>query len=109
MAPGIHVLDHAKRRDPVSRARMEARLMVEPDPFLPLTQTTFLILASLRDGPKHGYAIAKEVERLSEHTVRLGVGNLYVSLSMLIDAGLVVRADRRAVDRRKTHRVTALA
>jgi DNA-binding PadR family transcriptional regulator len=63
--------------------------------FLPLAQSTYFILASLLLGEKHGYAISQEIEALSEGTVRLGVGNLYVSLHDLMKAGLIERAGER--------------
>ena len=44
---------------------------------LPLREPTFFILLSLSPGPKHGYAILKEVEALSDGRVRLSTGTLY--------------------------------
>jgi DNA-binding PadR family transcriptional regulator len=60
---------------------------------LPLTEPTLLILLSLSPGPKHGYAILKEVETLSEGRVRLSTGTLYGALKRLLDAGWIVRVD----------------
>lgn len=84
--------------------------MAAPEEFLPLTQTTYYILASLIDGSKHGYAINKDVEWRSEGTIRLGIGNLYVALRRLLDQGLVEQAGEYEVEgrRRKTYRVAGL-
>ena len=84
--------------------------MANPADFLPLTQTTWCILASLSEEPKHGYAIIKDVERRSDGAVRLGIGNLYITLKRLMDDGLIERAGEREVqgERRKVYRVTGL-
>jgi DNA-binding PadR family transcriptional regulator len=52
---------------------------------LPLTESTFLILLSLAPGPKHGYAILKDVETLSHGRVVLSTGTLYGALKRLLD------------------------
>jgi DNA-binding PadR family transcriptional regulator len=59
----------------------------------PITETTFLILLSLSPGPKHGYAIMKEVERLSEGRVCLSTGTLYGALKRFLADGLIRRID----------------
>jgi DNA-binding PadR family transcriptional regulator len=46
-----------------------------------------LILSSLAEGPKHGYAITKDVEAFAG--VRLQPGTLYGALSRLEDGGLI--------------------
>jgi DNA-binding PadR family transcriptional regulator len=57
----------------------------------PLQEPTFLILLSLSSGEKHGYAILKDVESLSDGRVRLSTGTLYGALNRLLDQGLIVR------------------
>lgn len=57
----------------------------------PLTEATFLILLSLSPGPKHGYAILKAVESLSEGRVLLSTGTLYGALKRLLEDGLIQR------------------
>ena len=49
-----------------------------------------LILAVLGDGPRHGYAIAREVERLSDQALRMKEGSLYPALRVLEQDGLIV-------------------
>jgi DNA-binding PadR family transcriptional regulator len=60
---------------------------------LPLTEPTLLILLCLSPGPKHGYAIMKEVESLSDGRVHLSTGTLYGALKRLLDEGWIVRVD----------------
>ena len=49
-----------------------------------------LVLVSLLEGPKHGYAITKDMERLTGR--RLGPGTLYGAISRLENAGLIESA-----------------
>ncbi len=69
--------------------------MSTPDPttLLPLREPTFFILVSLMPGAKHGYAILKDVEALSQGKIRLSTGTLYEALVRLLDQGLVERVD----------------
>ena len=59
--------------------------------YLPLTETTFYILLSMSVERKHGYAIIKDVEALSEGRVVPSTGTLYGALSRLLDQGLIER------------------
>lgn len=58
---------------------------------LPLREPTFYILLSLSPGPKHGYAIMKEVEILSESRLLLSTGTLYGAIKRLLDDGWIHR------------------
>ena len=60
---------------------------------LPLREPTFLILLCLSPGPKHGYAILKEVDSLSEGRVKLSTGTLYGAIERLLDQGWIRRVD----------------
>ncbi len=51
---------------------------------LPLSETTFLILVSLDGEPKHGYAIMKEVQALSQGRVTLSTGTLYGAIKRML-------------------------
>ena len=62
-----------------------------PSSYLPLTEPTFYILLSLALGKKHGYAILKDVEALSDGKVRLSTSTLYGALGRLLDQGLIER------------------
>ena len=49
------------------------------------------ILASLMDGPKHGYAIAKQVEDISENRLHLRAATLYGNIHRMLESGLIER------------------
>lgn len=66
---------------------------IPAQPAPPLSETTFLILVSLGGGPKHGYAIMKEVEELSRRRVLLGTGTLYGAIKRLLADGWISRLD----------------
>ncbi|MBI5962765.1 MAG: helix-turn-helix transcriptional regulator [Chloroflexi bacterium] len=55
------------------------------DTNLPLSEQTYFILLSLRASPKHGYAIAKDVQTLSNGRVVLSVSTLYTTIKRLLD------------------------
>jgi DNA-binding PadR family transcriptional regulator len=65
-------------------------------PYLPLTESTFLILLSLAQRPKHGYAIAKDIQDLSDGRVILSASTLYTTLKRLLDDGLIERSGEDA-------------
>ena len=62
-----------------------------------------LILSSLADGPKHGYALTKDVEGFAG--VRLAPGTLYEALARLESQGLIEALESE--DRRRPYRLTA--
>jgi len=61
-----------------------------------------LVLASLAEGPKHGYALTKDIEQFAG--VRLAPGTLYEALARLESKGLI--AALPAEDRRKPYELT---
>ena len=67
--------------------------MTDPNNHLPLREPTFLILLSLAPGPRHGYAILKEVENLSDGRVKMSTGTLYGAIERLLDQGWILRVD----------------
>jgi DNA-binding PadR family transcriptional regulator len=62
-----------------------------------------LILTSLAEEPRHGYALIKDIEDFAG--IRLGAGTLYGALAMLEKAGLVEALP--AEDRRRPYQITA--
>lgn len=62
-----------------------------------------LVLASLAEGPKHGYAITQDV--YGETGVRLGPGTLYGAISRLEERGLIEALPPEK--RRRPYRLTA--
>jgi DNA-binding PadR family transcriptional regulator len=63
-----------------------------------------LILASLADGAKHGYALTKDIESFAD--VRLAPGTLYEALARLQAQGLIEPVESH--DRRRPYRLTAV-
>ncbi len=56
-----------------------------------ISEPVFLILLSLYAGQKHGYAILKDIERLSQNSVLLSTSTLYGALGRLEEQGYVER------------------
>lgn len=79
---------------------------------LPLSEATFFIMLSLAPAPKHGYAIMKEVEALSEGRLLLSTGTLYGALKRLLEQGWIERVEDPQPDdtdrQRKAYRLTEL-
>ena len=67
------------------------------------SEPALLILISLAEGPKHGYAITADIEQLSG--AKLGPGTLYGALSRLEARGLVEPLP--AEERRRPYRISA--
>src|SRR3974390_1026696 len=61
-----------------------------------------LILSSLAEGPKHGYALTKDIETFAG--VRLAPGTLYEALVRLEGQGLIEALE--ADDRRRPYQLT---
>ena len=68
------------------------------------TEPSLLILVSLSDGPKHGYAMMQDIEAGTGRP--MGAGTLYAALTRLEDEGLV--EPLAPVDRRRPYRLTAV-
>lgn len=67
------------------------------------TDPVVLVLASLTDGPKHGYGITRDIA--DTVAVTLGPGTLYGVLARLEDDGLIEPLP--AEGRRRPYRITA--
>jgi len=72
-------------------------------------EPALLILASLSNGPRHGYAMMTDIE--AETGRPMGPGTLYGAIKRMLSAGLVEETDERpdpAVDdeRRRYYRTT---
>lgn len=65
-------------------------------------EPALMVLVSLTDGPKHGYAIMADVETFGREP--LGPGTLYAVLARLERAGLIEPLE--ADDRRRPYRLT---
>ena len=76
-----HVVEHSKRK--------------------PLSEAVLLILTSLADEPRHGYALIKDIESLSGGRVRLSTGTLYGAIRRLVEDGLIEPFDQEDTSRDK--------
>ena len=74
----------------------------------PLTEPVLLILLSLAEKPRHGYALAKDIEQLSGGRVRLSTGTLYGALARLLENAWIERFEQEDSSREKqAYRLTA--
>ncbi len=71
--------------------------------FGPYAGPATLILSSLADGPRHGYALTKDIEDFAE--VRIAPGTMYEALARLERQGMIEPLESN--DRRRPYRLTA--
>lgn len=76
----------------------------ELDDFGRFSEPALLILISLADGPKHGYAMTEDIVVIANS--RLGPGTLYGAIARLEARGLIEGVE--SADRRNPYRMTAL-
>jgi DNA-binding PadR family transcriptional regulator len=69
-----------------------------------MSDPTLLVLASLADGDKHGYAMMDDIERFAG--ARLGPGTLYGAITRLEQHGWI-RPAKSGEDRRQPYKLTA--
>ena len=67
------------------------------------TDPGLLVMGSLADGPRHGYAMVQDVEETTG--VRLGPGTLYGAIARLESRGLIEAIDSED-SRRRPYRLT---
>ena len=68
-----------------------------------MSDPSLLVLASLADGEKHGYAIMEDIQRFAG--ARLGPGTLYGAITRLEERGWI--RPLQSQDRRQPYRLTA--
>ncbi len=74
-----------------------------------MTEPVLLILLSLADRPRHGYAILQDTEKMSDGRVRLSTGTLYGALRRLLEEGWIARFQEEDNSRGKqAYRLTSL-
>lgn len=73
--------------------------------YVPMTETGFYILLSLRE-PNHGYAIVQKVKEVTKGDIILSPGTMYGSLSKMEKDGLIRFI--REEDKRKIYQITEL-
>lgn len=69
------------------------RHVVQRNKNLPLSEPVLLILMSLAQEPRHGYAIMKDVEDLSGGQVKLSTGTLYGAIRRLLEDEWIERIE----------------
>lgn len=84
-----------------------------PDEMLPLPAAQMHILMALADGEKHGYAVMREIESMTEGEVTMGPGTLYGTVKKMLNAGLIEETDERPDpemddERRRYYRTSGL-
>ena len=67
----------------------------------PLSEAVLLILMSLAAEPRHGYALMKDIEALSQGRVRLSTGTLYGALHRLLEDRWIERFAQEDTSRDK--------
>ena len=73
-----------------------------------MSEPVLLILLSLAEQPRHGYAILKDVEEMSGGRVVLSTGTLYGALGRLLDNRWIERfAEDEASRDRQAYRLTS--
>lgn len=78
----------------------------------PLSRNALHVLLAIGPEERHGYAIMREVERLTDGAIRLGPGAIYTTIRKLVDDGLIEEAEERPDpdlddQRRRYYRLTA--
>ena len=74
----------------------------------PLSEPVLLILTSLAEHPRHGYALIKDMELLSGGRVRMSTGTLFGALRRLLEDGWIERFEQEDTSRQKqNYRLTA--
>jgi DNA-binding PadR family transcriptional regulator len=68
-----------------------------------MIEPSLLVLSSLAEGDKHGYAMMMDIEAFSG--IRLGAGTLYGAITRLEERGFIRALE--SDDRRRPYRVTA--
>lgn len=69
------------------------------------------VVLALLEGDKHGYAVMRDVEELSDGAVKMGPGTLYGTIKRLLADGLIVEVTDDVVadpdgERRRYYRLT---
>jgi len=74
----------------------------------PVSEPVLLILISLAQQPRHGYALLKDIEVLSQGRVRMSTGTLYGALRRLLEDQWIQRFEQADTSREKqAYRLTS--
>src|SRR4030095_10872334 len=73
----------------------------------PLTEAILLVLLSLAEEPRHGYAIIKDVEQMTTGRVQMSTGTLFGALQRLLEQGWIQPVEEDESPRgRRVYRLT---
>ena len=80
---------------------------------LPLKPADYLTLIALAESDQHGYGLVKNIEALSNGTLKLVPGNFYSVLQRLLNDGLLAESERQSAEdlenrRRRYYAITEL-
>jgi DNA-binding PadR family transcriptional regulator len=104
-SPGTKLSGHhrsGRRANNFFDNRAITRYVITQD-VVTMSDPTILILSSLAEGDKHGYAIMEDIQTFAG--IRLGPGTLYGAISRLEDRGWIRAV--RSQSRRQPYRITA--
>lgn len=85
----------------------------QPKRVPPLSRTAMHVLLAIGPEERHGYAIMREIARMTEGATRLGPGGVYTTIRHLLADGLIEESDERPDvelddQRRRYYRLTGL-
>jgi DNA-binding PadR family transcriptional regulator len=72
--------------------------MTEFEDLLPLSPAVFHILLALAEGPRHGYAVMRDIDGRTDGVVRVGPGMLYGSIKWLLADRFIAEASPPRAD-----------
>ena len=73
-----------------------------------MTPAFFYLMLALTEESRHGHAMAREVDRRSAGSVKLGPGSLYWSIGRLAEVGMIEEVDAPADETDQRRRYYAL-
>ena len=85
----------------------------EPEPVAPMSRSAMYVLLAIGPEERHGYAIMREIVRITDGTTRLGPGGVYTTIKRLLEDGLIEESDERPDpelddQRRRYYRLTGM-
>lgn len=70
-------------------------ILNQPERVPPLSRSAMYVLLAIGPEERHGYAIMREIVRITDGTTRLGPGGVYTTIKRLLDDGLIEECDER--------------
>jgi len=67
----------------------------QPERIPPLSRSAMHVLLAIGPEERHGYAIMREIARITDGATRLGPGGVYTTIRRLLDDGLIEESDER--------------